>query len=306
MDPRSQFWRAAMDHIEDSDGNQYAFRADLTYDFPDDSFLRYGKVGARYSGADQTVRYTTYNWGVLSEVWSGTPVSFDEFGGDETAFYDFPDFFRGQVPGPVGAFYYAGDVTGDYEGLQDFALGVNQEWQNQGGSAGWVPLAQRGGTIEGSPFLPSDIQRIKQDDFAVYGMVSFGDQYEPTFGNVRFGGNIGLRWVHTTVNSPGIFSLGGRQNLGVVDDFDTRCGGTIETPTGEVVSPGGICTLGRAAYNNLRNLADQPDIRVPSETSYDYFLPSVNLKFGIGEISCCGSQARKCSPGRTTRSCGTS
>ncbi|MEL6828465.1 MAG: TonB-dependent receptor, partial [Pseudomonadota bacterium] len=67
MDPRSQFWRAAMDHIEDSTGDQFAFRADAQYDFPDDSFLRYAKVGARYSGADQTVRYTTYNWGVLSE-----------------------------------------------------------------------------------------------------------------------------------------------------------------------------------------------------------------------------------------------
>ncbi|WP_249171852.1 TonB-dependent receptor [Erythrobacter sp. JK5] len=283
MDPRSQFWRAAMDHIEDSQGDQFAFRADMQYDFPDDSFLRYAKVGARYSGADQTVRYTTYNWGVLSEVWSGTPVSFDEFGTDQQTFYDFPDFFRGQAPGPVGAFYYAGDLTGDYEGFQAFGLGVNQEWQNQGGSAGWVPLAQRSGAIDGTPYLPSDIQRIRQDDYAIYGMLSFGDQYEPIFGDVRLGGNIGLRYVSTTISSPGIYSLGGRQNLGVQNPFDERCGDPVQTPTGQLVSPGGVCALGEDAYNNLRELAIQPDINVPSKTTYDFLLPSANLKFGIGE-----------------------
>lgn len=282
MDPRSQFWRAAMDHIEDSEGEQFAFRADLEYEFSDESFLRSAKVGARYSGADQTVRYTTYNWGVLSEVWSGTPVSFDEYGTDDQVFYEFPDFFRGDAPGPVGAFYYSGDLTGDYEGFQQFALGANQEWQNQGGSSGWVPLAQRGGAIAGTPFLPSDVQDIRQDDYAVYGLLNFGNQYEPIFGDVRLGGNIGLRYVSTTVNSPGVFSLGGAQNLGVQDDFATRCGGTIQTPTGETVSPGGVCSLGEAAYNDLRTLANQPDISVPSKTTYDHLLPSLNLKFGIG------------------------
>src|SRR5690606_34115846 len=32
-DPRFQFWRAAMDHAEDSRGEQYALRADLGYEF---------------------------------------------------------------------------------------------------------------------------------------------------------------------------------------------------------------------------------------------------------------------------------
>ena len=46
--------------------------------FDDDSFIRRVKGGLRYSDRDQEVRYTTYNWGVLSEVWSGTPVSIDQ------------------------------------------------------------------------------------------------------------------------------------------------------------------------------------------------------------------------------------
>ena len=48
-DQRVQFWRAAMDHFEESDGNEMAFRADAAYNFEEDSFLRRIKVGARYA-----------------------------------------------------------------------------------------------------------------------------------------------------------------------------------------------------------------------------------------------------------------
>ena len=46
-----------MDHIEDSEGQQYALRGDLTYDFGEDSFIRTVKAGARYQDRDQLVRY---------------------------------------------------------------------------------------------------------------------------------------------------------------------------------------------------------------------------------------------------------
>ena len=281
-DPRSQFWRAAMDHIEESDGEQFAFRADLNYEFPDDSFLRYGKTGARYSGTEQNIRFTTYNWGVLSEVWAGTPVSFDEYGEDQQTFYEFPDFFRGETPGPVGAYYYAGDLTGDYAGFADFARGLIAEANAQGFDGGpdaWMPLASREGA--NGPFIAGDIQNVKQDDFAVYAMVGFGNDIDPVFGNITMTGNIGLRYVNTIVNSPGIYSLGGRANLGIEGTFDERCGGTIETPDGRVVTPGGICTLGPAGYAELARLAELPESYQPNKAEYDYFLPSVNVKFDL-------------------------
>ena len=60
------------------------------------------KVGLRYQNRDQDVRYTTYNWGMLSEVWSGTrPVNFGDTSGDgQQIRYDFPNFFRGETPAP--------------------------------------------------------------------------------------------------------------------------------------------------------------------------------------------------------------
>ncbi|HEX9953967.1 MAG TPA: TonB-dependent receptor, partial [Allosphingosinicella sp.] len=109
-DQRVQFWRAAMDHAEHSTGREYAFKADIGYDLSDEGLFRKVKFGARYADRDQTVRYTQYNWGALSEVWSGTPVSLAQAGGDQTEFYDFPNFFRGATPGPIGGYYYSGDL----------------------------------------------------------------------------------------------------------------------------------------------------------------------------------------------------
>ena len=71
QDPGNYFWRSAMDHIEHSTGHENAFEVDSDY-MLDTSWLDSLKVGARYADRDQEVRYTTYNWGVLSEVWNGS------------------------------------------------------------------------------------------------------------------------------------------------------------------------------------------------------------------------------------------
>ena len=44
---------------------------DVAYNFLNDSFLKQLKFGARYADREQDIKYTTYNWGSLSEVWSG-------------------------------------------------------------------------------------------------------------------------------------------------------------------------------------------------------------------------------------------
>jgi hypothetical protein len=49
-----------MDHIEDSKGTEWAFRADAAYDF-DSDWLSALKFGLRYSDRDQEVRYSAYN-----------------------------------------------------------------------------------------------------------------------------------------------------------------------------------------------------------------------------------------------------
>ncbi len=285
-DPRFQFWRAAMDHAEDSTGDQFAFRADLDYDFGEDSFIRRGKVGVRYQNRDQDVRYTTYNWGMLSEVWSGTrPVNFGDTAGDgQQIRYDFPNFFRGETPPPPGAFYYSGDLTGEYDQSVAYFRSIQDRARALGASPTWNPLALRPGTVDGSNYLPSDIQSVKQSDYAAYAMVSFGS--DDLFGNVRFSGNAGVRYVRTDLRSASSRGPGTPGELGIGDTFAVRCQAR-ERPLrpdgtgGGTVTPGGICNIGEAAYNSLRNFLDGSFQYVAVNHDYDYLLPSLNLKFGL-------------------------
>jgi TonB-dependent receptor len=284
-DPRFQFWRAAMDHFEDSTGTQYAFQGDLEYKFDEDSFLRRVKFGARYQDRDQTVRYSTYNWGMLSETWSGSrPVNFADTPGLSTR-YNFPNFFRGQTGGPPGAFYYGGDLirgydtaVKDFQAIQAIATGL-------GASPTWVPASGRARAIAGTPYLPSEIQPVSQLDTAAYGMASFGS--DTLFGSVRFSGNVGLRWVRTSVQSEGRIGVPSQAELNILEPYADRCALEVpaNAPPGTLPQPqGGVCTLGPTGYAQLQQFAGAGfDNFDAAKTSYSYLLPSVNLKFGLSD-----------------------
>ena len=281
-DPRFQFWRAAMDHAEDSKGEQFAFSADLDYEFDEDSFIRRAKVGARFQGRQQDVRYSTYNWGNLSEVWNGSrPVNFDDTDPSAMVRYDFPNFFRGETAAPPGAFYYGGDLINDYDGSVAFIRTIQDQATALGASLDWQPLAARAQAVAGSRFLPSEIQTIDQDDYALYGMVSFGS--DEMFGNVRFSGNAGLRWVKSDVRSASSRGPGSQDDLGITLPFSERCAPRSRPPElgGGTVVPGGICTIGETAYQALQNFADGSLTYTQGTNTYDYLLPSMNLKFGL-------------------------
>lgn len=280
-DPRVQFWRAAMDHIEDSEGEQYAFKGDLSYDFDDDAFIRKVKVGARYSDRDTQVRYTTYNWGVLSEVWGadGNVVRFGDTPADRYEEFGFDNFFRGDTNGPPTGLYYSGDLIDGYDDAITFFKSINQETQDRGGPAGWVPLRERGGAIDGSPFIPSDIQTIKQRDFAAYGMANFGS--DTLFGDKRFAGNIGVRYVNLETRSVGNIAAPSAQSLNITQPFAVRC--TANGPNGPEPSNEPICLQGPAAYAALQQFAggsDAPERSVRGVTT-DLFLPSFNVKLEV-------------------------
>lgn len=286
-DPRFQFWRAAMDHIEDSEGEQFAFRGDLEYKFDDDAFIRRVKVGARYQDRDQLVRYTTYNWGMLSETWSGSrPVNFGDTASDgQQSRYDFPDFFRGDVPAPPGAFYYNGDLTGDYDASVAYFQSIQSRARALGASPTWNPLAGRQGAIAGTPYIPADIQPVRQEDGAAYLMVSFGT--DDLFGNVRFSGNAGVRYVTTDLSSGGSIGVPSAANLNIGDPFSVRCAAVVPpgAPPGTPPAvPGGVCQLGPAGYAQLQTFAGTGVSNADTaKMSYDYWLPSLNLKFGVSD-----------------------
>jgi TonB-dependent receptor len=213
-DPYNSFYRASMDHTERSDGRQDAARIDLKYDFPedDDVFFKSVKVGARYSDRDQTARFSTYNWGVLSEQWGGgaangngpvwlnspipsrgnQPLSTIEL-------FSFPNFFGGAVPSPagVGRLFYSVNTVAYPDSYAADAKAIGATW-GPGGT--WGPLAERNGVVAGTPFLPGEINKATERNKAAYVMLNFD---RALGGDSRFSGNVGVRFSRTERTSFG-------------------------------------------------------------------------------------------------------
>lgn len=290
-DKRVQYWRAGMDHAEDSVGREYAVKGDFSYSLGDEGFFKKIKFGGRYADRDQTVRYSVYNWGVLSELWgNGTnPVSLAQSGGDQASFYAFPNFFRGATPGPVGAYYYNGDLINGYDQASKFMQGIAATWHNVNNADpanDWRPLAQRTDVVPGTMYRPNEIQRVKQQDFNAYLMATFGGE-DTRIGSMSVSGNAGVRFVRTYLGSFGASRIPTQSELGIANPYSTRCAAGVPAgapPGTQPVTPGGVCNLGAAGYAQLQQFAGVNATITPNQVnfSYEYFLPSANLKFGLG------------------------
>ena len=280
--PRYTFWRSAMDHIEHSRGDEWAFKGDVAYNFLDDSgFFKQLKFGARYADRKQDIKYTTYNWGNLSEVW-GNVVLMDQIGVPQgtVSLHTWDNFFRGDTAAPPAANYFNSSLIGGYDSATDFF----QYIETHGGNAnGWRPLAERDGVVAGTPFLPSEIQKVGLKTGDAYAMLRFGRD-EPLFGNVRLDGNIGVRYVHDDSSSEGAIGVPSQGQLGISQPFSVTCAPRIPpagAPPGTPTTPGGVCVLGAAGYAQLQQWATGITPQDTAVNKYNYWLPSANLKFGI-------------------------
>ncbi len=293
-DPYNSFYRSAMDHIEDSDGNSDAFRLDLDYSFPDSGFLKSVQGGVRYADRDQTSRFSRYNWGVLSEQWGNNgPVWFDTpVNGSNTSRTDgqplsgyepyyFDNFFRGQVTSPLGGqgrLYYAGDTVGNYQAMIDYATLIAREWQGTTTCAadgrtintGWNPLANRCGVVAGTPFLVDEINPIREQNYAAYLMARIDTQ----LGKMRLTGNVGVRYTKTDRTSSGYRAFVN------TTPFPTEATCAQPVPVGQ--NPPAFCTFDLATRNAARAYINGATTPSTVDMSYDYWLPSVNLKLEAG------------------------
>lgn len=304
LDPFNSFWRSAMDHAEESEGNSDAFRIDADLAFPDTSFLKSVKLGYRYANRTQIARNSTYNWGALSEIWGGNgPVWLDEQiggpGGDNQGTtsqvgssrpYFFDNFFRGQTSNPGGGrLYYSGMPAQDYASYVAFANSIRDEWLAEGtpatgGSGGWLSLAERPGVIEGF-YLPGEINPIEETNNAAYIMA----RLEQDFANGwNFSGNVGLRYSATERTSGGFAQYATNDPL----TADATCQASIqqivnppagETPPANTINAGCAFLYSdparRAAARSFSNGAIVPN---DFELNYEHWLPSVNLKLEVG------------------------
>ena len=225
-------------------------------------------------------------------MWSGRAVHFDEVGTSQIALHDWGNFFRGQTIAPPVGNFYTGDLTGDYAGSVAFFRQVQAfaAANGGGGATSWLPLASRPGVIAGTPFLPADIQPVSETNKNAYAMLSFGSP-DPLFGGITVDGNIGVRYVNTRVVSGGSIGVPSQQALGINLPFNGtvgnpgRCDPQLPPlPAPQVpAAPRGVCVLGAAGYAALQAWATGQTNADIARTSYDYFLPSLNLKFGLAK-----------------------
>lgn len=296
-DPFNSFYRAAMDHQEASKGREDAFRVDAELSFPDSGFLKSVQVGGRYADTEQTARFSIYNWGVLSEQWgNGGPVWFDDnvdgitggnggapLGGYEEVFY--PNFFRGDAGNPVagqGRLFYSGDTVRDRAAYIAYANAIAREWQGTTTcgadgrtiNAGWNSLADRCGNVAGTPYQPGEINPQQNKNIALYGMVKFDSE----FGNgMRFTGNVGLRYTRTKRTSQGFQQFA--NNPTSITSEQACIDAAAQVPPQPAT---GFCTFTPAIRQQARDYLNGALLPIDAKTTYDYFLPSVNLKLEVG------------------------
>lgn len=282
-DPSSYFIRSAMDHITENEAESLAFRGDVEYDFSGDGWLKSVRAGVRYSQEEFDLRQSDFNWGNISEVWSGRTFNDGAplllAGGNPDPTLDalvtplfgtasFDNYQRGLPTGLGGTVpAYVGPSVLDYDG---FASTFNGILDAIGGSpSGWTPLSSRSGVIPGTPFLPSEVGAIERDNFAAYIRADFGtDESAPTV----LTGNVGLRYVRTERSVDSSLQ---------VDSFDqffpfaNLCDPAF-TPTDPAFTIPDFCNLDLVSLEAA--LGDGFALNRTVTKSYDEFLPSLNLK----------------------------
>ncbi len=308
-DPFNTFWRSAMDHLEDSEGDEQAFRADVEYDFLDDAgFVKSVRFGARWAERDQTTRFSTYNWGALSEIWGGGgPIWMDEIGAPEglVESYNWSNFQRGDATQPPSFPYVNFNLAQNYDTGVALASNITNEWARRGGSNNWIPLAERGGVVPGTPYLPGEINETLEETTAFYARLDFG--WDDPFGNgITVDGNIGVRYVDTSFASDGGYNFPQSVDIpvftGLADSEDpdspagqNRCLAPLEDSSGTGVSDGqpgvpradynapGICSVPLETREAILAFSNGASPVVTAENEYDNWLPSFNLKVGLND-----------------------
>ena len=295
-DPYNSFFRYNMDHIEQSEGNEDAFRIDANYELDEASWLDSVRVGYRFADRQNVARFSTYNWGVLSEQWGNRgPVWLDEPingnpntpggepGSARTELFPFDNFLRGQAGLPTGAdprLFYAGNPALAYQQFAQFGSSVVSEWFPAGtvpvgGGSGWVPLAARPGVVAGTPFLPGEINPVEERNNAGYLMLRFGNELANGW---RISGNIGLRYTRTRRIA------GGFQVFNQVSFTpENICVNPPAPPEGQPPPvPTPFCQLPANVRAEARAFANGATTPSNATLTYDYLLPSLNVRAEVG------------------------
>ena len=265
-DARNYYHEWVMEHVEQSEGEAWAGRIDAEIDISDgEGWMDSLRVGVRRSDRDQRINWSTYNWGSVQPLWG---IQSDEAffltqgrWTDTFQTHDLgPDIGEGNMFGG-GVFIHPNmDIIRDYQRtIETF----------EGHSNDWVPLGSRPrdanqcSVVPGTLFCPVEMQDVSEDVDAAYVMLKFGGE-ETNFGPVNVRGNIGVRYVKTTVEARG---------GSVYPSF------TPPNPTApdQPIDPLALIPADDVAFMNGATFLDTDG------DEHENWLPSLNIRFGLTE-----------------------
>ncbi|GGX57141.1 TonB-dependent receptor [Litorimonas cladophorae] len=267
--PDSAFLLFAADEFRDNDGEMYAVRGDVEYEFDNDGWFDAIKFGARYADREQTNRQAGLNWAAVAAPWAGGYLPFSELNTPGSEAVDFTDFFRGGV------------VTGDNTNvvfadrglLQDYDAfvaamasdpnvpnGVSQFGTPQYGD--WAPL-RTDGVVD---FSRGQTGNVREKTTNLYTRLDFGKEFDS---GLSLEGNVGLRYVRTENSSDGTLAYAEISDNPSVDENGVE----IPNSRPSFFSPETI-----AFYN-------QVDEALFAKGTDERWLPSLNLKWNLSDQS---------------------
>lgn len=273
--PNNYRYNHAMDHIEDSDGDELALRADVEYDLGS-SWFDSLRVGVRYADRQQTVRYSGFNWGNIANNWN--------LGSGQAAYWNIDrtapnGAFTGYPEGLYDVRTFGSDFFGaqgeyvffDMDRLADHAADL-LSYDNIGvGQDQWRPICSRPGETDGC-FRPNELNDVEEETRAAYVMLRFGGP-DALIGNMSISGNIGVRYVETDNTSTGSLSYPIPFSPSTIE-----CQPVVPIPGAPVGVPGSIgCYLSPEdiAFNSGGGLQST------AEAKHRNWLPSFNLRVNL-------------------------
>ena len=323
QDPSSFFIRSVLDHTTDNDADAFSLRGDVEYDFSQDGWIKSVRTGVRYNEQNTTIRASDFNWGAVSEVWTGSDINGTAFGpngsgdfndvesvllvsgntnpalNDATAglfnSFGFGDFQRGANTGLGSIPFFSGPLAEDFNGFQNTIFGLLNA---VGGSPAGSPSS-------GGQYVPLIFRTLETDPTRFETVLPGSAFLLSETGNVSrdtFAAYIRFDYGTDEFLSPGV-SLGGNFGLRYIRT-DRSVDTFVLSPSFDSIFPtANLCDPNDPQF--IEQSAD-PDFSLPgicsqdipalqaalgegslvtgvSEVDYDYFLPSFNAKLGLGE-----------------------
>ena len=283
-DPNRAFYWFLLDNQVKNEGDLTSMRFDAEYDVSEEGFFKKARFGARWGDRNRVTRNANFsNWGNLSAPWTGggavTPTRYPAASQIRSPFGD--NFQRGNAPVPFGdgsAYFFGGDnLVDDYLNgtiVQQAAAIIGLS----GTPVPWGPISARSNALPGGPWTAGEISDVEESTFGAYARADFGTDFGD---DLSLTGNIGVRYVQTTVRSGGSISFPSAQffdsngdRVVQVSELQASCGVVQPLP--------GYCGLSPTRLAQFASVFTGETIDDSSNIKFDHWLPSFNAKLDFG------------------------